>query len=521
MTPYPPSVDELYVVSDIHMGGRKDGEEDFQIFNRGPRLGAFIRHVAEQRPDGEVAIVLNGDVIDSLAEEEVASYVALDAHTAIQMMDHLYADPSFKPVWDALASFVRTPRRHLVFVVGNHDIELALPVVEDSIRRHLAGDSSDAWSRIHFASHGGGFGCRVGHARVFCCHGNEIDRWNWVDYSALGQLANAINAGRSVPPSRWKPNAGTKLVIDVMNHVKRRYPFVDLLKPEIAAVASVLMTLDRDLVKKVDLSSVLPIWRGWRRGGKVTDEILGAYAADIFSGAPEDATPDAVADSLLGTSLREAVRRRGAGPGMSEDELLLDAARALRAQAGETASEDEPETLGAWDMVAGWVGLVPKEEGLRRALKDWLEDDKGFVVHDPDDDLYKSMEERIGDSVDFVVTGHTHKPRAMSYESGVHYFNCGTWIRRLHLTQQVLNDENAFKEKLWRVLRAGRMSALDTARIPGPDGREVPLLFDRTNAVRIVTDGQQVVGDLLRVTDGGSGGVNLEPEKGTTPFHAR
>ncbi len=175
MTAYPPSFDALYVVSDIHMGGRKDGDEDFQIFNRGARLGAFFRHVAALKRDAEVALVLNGDIIDSLAEDEVPSYVALDAITAVRMMDHLYRDPSFEPVWEGLASFVRTPKRHLVFVVGNHDIELALPVVEDSIRRQLAGASSDAWSRIHFATHGGGFGCRVGRARVFCTHGNELD----------------------------------------------------------------------------------------------------------------------------------------------------------------------------------------------------------------------------------------------------------------------------------------------------------------------------------------------------------
>ena len=155
------------------------------------------------------------------------------------MMEHLYTDASFAPVWDALASFVATPRRYLVFVVGNHDLEMALPVVEDSIRQRLAGGNSDGLARILFSTHGAGYGCLVGSKRVFCSHGNELDSWNWVDYSALGQLANAINAGRRVDAQKWKPNAGTRLVIDVMNEVKRRLPFVDLLKPEAAAVAGV------------------------------------------------------------------------------------------------------------------------------------------------------------------------------------------------------------------------------------------------------------------------------------------
>ena len=38
-----PSFKALYVVSDIHMGGRKDENRNFQIFRRGERLGALIR----------------------------------------------------------------------------------------------------------------------------------------------------------------------------------------------------------------------------------------------------------------------------------------------------------------------------------------------------------------------------------------------------------------------------------------------------------------------------------------------
>lgn len=161
MTAFPCVFDELYVVSDIHMGGHKNGEEDFQIFNQGCRLAAFIRHIATYEPGKDLALVLNGDVIDSLAEDDVPAYVTLEAEIANRMMAHLYTDASFKPVWDALAEFVQASHRYLVIIAGNHDIELALPVVEDSIRRHLAADSAEAWGRIHFSTHGSGYTCRV------------------------------------------------------------------------------------------------------------------------------------------------------------------------------------------------------------------------------------------------------------------------------------------------------------------------------------------------------------------------
>src|SRR5262249_2337511 len=104
-----------------------------------PRLASFIRFLKTSRPGDDVALVLNGDIIDSLAEDSVPGYVAADVETALRMMDRIYADPAFAPVWGVLAEFVRTDKRHLIIVVGNHDIELALTPVEASLRKRLAG----------------------------------------------------------------------------------------------------------------------------------------------------------------------------------------------------------------------------------------------------------------------------------------------------------------------------------------------------------------------------------------------
>lgn len=515
--PHLPEFDELFVVSDLHMGGRSEGRRSFQVFNRGPRLAALVRQIAEARPDDHVALVLNGDVFDSLAEEEIDGYVTLESSAALRMMEHLYADPAFEQVWESLSELVGRPRRHLVLVIGNHDIEMALPVVEASIRRRLGGDG-EVRSRIHFASHGGGFACRVGGARVFCTHGNELDEWNWVDYNRLGQLANAMNAGRSVDPADWPPNAGTRLVVDVMNGIKRRHPFVDLLKPEVAAVAGVLMALDREAFESVDLGAAFPVLRDKVRGRLVARNLLGADRATL-SGVPVDTVAEEVAGELLGPRLRQAVnarRQRG------EDELLL-VAESVVAEGGdpEALAAEEEGTLGAWDLVSGWVGLVDRVEALRRALQDWLRDDRTFDV-DFEDELFGKMEERIGPGVDFVVTGHTHKPRALTFADGARYYNSGTWIRTLRLSSEVLDDARAFEEDVWPLLASGSMADIDEAEIPGPDGSRVPLLLDRTVAVRISARDQATVGELLRVTDGATEGtVTLSPEPGTEAFEVR
>ena len=94
MTTYPPAFEKLYVISDVHMGGQRNDEENFQVFNQGRRLARFLIQIAEESPNSDIALVINGDLFDFLAEE-VGNYVALDAAIALRTMKRLYADGSF------------------------------------------------------------------------------------------------------------------------------------------------------------------------------------------------------------------------------------------------------------------------------------------------------------------------------------------------------------------------------------------------------------------------------------------
>ena len=66
---------------------------------------------------------------------------------------------------------------------------------------------------------GAGFLCRVGNATVLCVHGNEVDDWNITDYETIRRAGRDLQQGRSV--EAWVPNAGTHLVIEVMNDIKK------------------------------------------------------------------------------------------------------------------------------------------------------------------------------------------------------------------------------------------------------------------------------------------------------------
>ncbi len=511
-----PRFDELYVVSDLHLGGCRDEQLDFQIFKHGQRLAAFVRHARDARPDDDVALVLNGDVFDSLAEDVVPGYVARDAATSLALMERLYGDPSFAPVWQALADFVRAERRHLIVLIGNHDVELALPSVQRSLQERLAGGDAGARARLVFAAHGEGFGCLVGEARVFCTHGNEVDPWNWVDHHALAQLAQAVHAGRTVPAARWKPNGGTRLVVDVMNRVKRRFPFVDLLKPEGAALLGVLVVLGQEILTDYDLAPFAAIAAEYDRGRGAVRDLLGdgrARRAPLAS-----AQAPAPLDGFLGPSLRKALHAEQA-----EDALLAAAARAVAAEASPLDGLGRSRTratLGpvsqAGTLLWGALGRLPVEETLRCALADWLKADRTYDVLAADawDDALCA---RAGDDVDFLIAGHTHLARARRRERGF-YFNSGTWARLLHLTPQMLADHAVFAQRVWPALSAGRLSALDNASLPGPNG-DLPLLLDRTTAVRVARDGATTVGELLLVqgADDESEPLAVTTMPGTSP----
>ena len=117
-----------------------------------------------------------------------------------------------------------------------------------------------------------------------------------------------------------------------------------------------------------------------------------------------------------------------------------------------------------------------------------------------------------------MVTGHTHLARAIEFGAKRYYYNCGTWIRLLRLTEEVLATSEPFAKYAYPALQSGCMRALDRAKIPGPNTTKEPLLFDRTNVVRISTQNGRVSGDLLRVTDGAQGAVHLNREPDTTTF---
>ena len=92
-------LDELYVVSDLHIGG----ESGFQIFDSTDEFAWLADHLATTRPNKTLGLMINGDVVDFLAEP---SPVYFDALGAAARLDRIFKDNRFSKLLTALKGFV-------------------------------------------------------------------------------------------------------------------------------------------------------------------------------------------------------------------------------------------------------------------------------------------------------------------------------------------------------------------------------------------------------------------------------
>jgi UDP-2,3-diacylglucosamine pyrophosphatase LpxH len=454
-----PSFEQVSVISDLHMGG----EEGFQIFGQGPLLVSYLDHLRKDSPE-KSALVINGDLVDFLAEPGAKAFEPLKA---IDKLDRIFADKQFKPVWDALRKYLRV--RHLAITLGNHDIELALPWVREHLIQLLVDGDDASRSRLTLAFDGSGYACTVGTTNVMCVHGNEVDTWNVTDYERLRRISCDLAQGRAV--ADWTPNAGSMLVAEVMNDIKRRYAFIDLLKPEREGAVRLLLVLNPDQRAKLravaDVAS-RRVWDGVRRriGWLSADE-------DLESGFE----PDSLALIV------------GAGEMKIDPEKLLDRAELLfrNTNAIDLVYGQQNQQLGWWDALAAVVTRREPHEIAYEAIKEIASDTTFGVAQFASDDT--KIDESVGHTYEVVVAGHTHLARAGNRSKARgHYLNSGTWASLMRLTPQQLQTATTFKPIFSQLKQARTIADLGA------------LVWKRPTAVTIRQNGSGVTTSLDEVT---------------------
>jgi UDP-2,3-diacylglucosamine pyrophosphatase LpxH len=431
--------DRFYIVSDLHLGGLAG----FQIFQQGSNLVSFIDWVTGLNRSERVGLCINGDTVDFLAEPNARYF---DPDGAGAKLDRIFNEQSFQPVWQSLQRLVATPNRRLILTLGNHDIELALPWVREQLLQFLAQGKDDASGRVTLSFDGTGYRCTVGGKSVLCLHGNEFDPWNLTDHEHGRRIARDFMQGRAI--ADWTPNAGSKLVIDVMNDIKRQYAFVDVLKPEVEAVLPILWVLDeatRSRISRVASVSQRLTWDVIRK-------------ATGFLSAGESQTNESLE---LVESSNSTFYKPSFDPQQIDSDRMLDWVE-RQVEAGTDpltlvdGGSDQLGMAGAfWDRVQS----RPRQEQAWEALKD-LAGDKTFDLSH-EDYTFQRADKFVGQSIDYLVTGHTHQARALQRRHGMgRYYNSGTWATLMHLTSDQLRSAENFAPVFQRLAGASTLGAL-------------------------------------------------------------
>lgn len=469
-----PDFDAVHVISDLHLGG----ERDHEIFTEEQRLAEWIDTVWNSETK-RVALVLAGDIIDFISVYRDQTYFS--PSDAMRQIDLIFGfnganaeASSIKPLprlGAALRGFVERPKegcvRTLVVLIGNHDVELAIPRVRERLRRNICGESAEKRARLIFAVDGQGWQCTVRRHKVYCVHGNEADPVNRNDHEGMRRVAAALerdeqglSSEAAIVNRYWTRNFGTSLVVDVLNKARKTIPYIDLLKPEEEPLADIVQAL-------------MP--------GEIGDR-----AMDLLRLAPRGAKNEVFRGTLGGASEGDGdeLAKRPSKP--RRDELSpprtpplspLDVERLEALVREGRAPEDLAEggTLGPWDLVDIKLRQIVGASTTRplwRSLTHW-ESLRGYREVEQGDRIYAAYDPHLGPDVKVFIAGHTHLPRA--YRGGKRlYFNSGTWIDLLridHIVPPHLDDEEHVKnfEHALEDLKSGERERLkpflDTAHI--------------------------------------------------------
>lgn len=402
---------QLFVISDLHLGGEPglEGKPGFQICppRTQQRLAGFIEGLPLGAIDERTHLVLAGDIVDFLAERDFQAFTG-DERLACEKLQKII--DRTQPVWSALASFV-SGGGYLTLMLGNHDIELCLP----RVRRLLADTLGEG--RVEFLYDNEAFTL----GPVIVEHGNRYDAWNAVPHDSLRGVRSRLSRG--MPVNTFPAMPGSQLVVEVMNEVKERYSWVDLLKPETAGVLPVLAALGAGNLTRV--------WKGFR---KFQQSLRVEYEANQ---EPEDQEYIAASDD---TAIIP-----------SSDQAMYDLAQNI-ASGG---SSEEVSAVGdlleqAREAVSDKTRAL-RRSSLQQALRALVNHHRLTFDTKVESETYLTpAQESAERGFEVVIYGHTHLVKKIPLKSTTDnpacYLNTGTWADLMRMPDAIFDSDDSLSE---------------------------------------------------------------------------
>lgn len=420
-------------------------------------LAEFIRFVGRQQtPVRQSHLVLNGDIVDFLAEREFSSFTNDDS-LASRKLQHIIS--SSTEVWESLRVFVRSGGR-LTLLLGNHDTELSLPQPRRLLMETIGtGNVEFIYDNQAYTE-----------GPVLIEHGNRYDAWNIVSHDAVRAIRSAMSRGEG--PIKYLGPPGSQLVATAMNPIKERYPFVDLLKPEDSAMLPLLAVLDpaslRVLPRLTRLASQTWETTFDENGIPLDRQNIAASGADF-----------AKSDESLDVALR-----------LSGIKDIQDIGAA-------------GTSLPFWDI---WKTASDRAKDIQlnsllSALR-YFADKRIFDVGVEQPVYLKPAKAAAGRGYKVVVYGHTHLPKRIQLApTNSIYLNSGTWADLMRLPQAIFGEDmDIARAKLRELLADLEAGRLDDWRCQVPTFARIDLsngdvvqadiyLFDSTKEPSRISDG--------------------------------
>ena len=239
------AVEQVVVVSDLHMGAGDDRE----LFTGDREFVGFCHHLAERPPQqpGSRRLVVLGDFLELLGVragiESRRSSTPPIALARLERIANAHAE-----VFAALGQLVRRGWQ-LDIVVGNHDIELVRPVVQDRVRGLLGGDPAGLVRFHPWILHVPGI--------LYAEHGHQYHDINW--FKQLVWAAGKLAADPVThPPAAYLGERRLASIFEAAREVALRVlgvhdPRRRCYRREALGNLSAGLGLDAELLREIDL----------------------------------------------------------------------------------------------------------------------------------------------------------------------------------------------------------------------------------------------------------------------------
>jgi UDP-2,3-diacylglucosamine pyrophosphatase LpxH len=229
------------IFSDIHISaGTPPGEfNPYEDFHYDSVMAEFLAYYSTgQNHDRPVELIINGDFLDPLKvpinqtfPDKITNAIAL-RKVSICLDGHPI-------VVKALRDFVSRPDKSITYIMGNHDMEIAYPSVQQLFRSVIGGPTYQ--DRIRFRIFEPFYDLPGG---VRVCHGQQFEALNRVNLERLFLTQGYAEPILNLP---W----GSIFLLKVIMPMKAERPYINLVHPFARYLSMAMIT---------DTSWAAPAW---------------------------------------------------------------------------------------------------------------------------------------------------------------------------------------------------------------------------------------------------------------------